>query len=112
MRRFSPKLRAYGSNLRYFGPKTLSFWTSVAAVLGALSPNKHVRFVSGYAGLVCGLGGAGMVYERVAERANCPREPVHVALNATGDEHASLWLHLLFGAVGLATIYKTLTPEA
>jgi len=102
------KIRDLGSSLRYFSPKTVSFWTSVISVFGIFVPNKHVRLVSGYAGLVCGLGGAGMVYERIAEREGCPREPVHVAMKATKDEHASVWLHLVFGGVGLMAVYKAL----
>lgn len=101
------KLRELGPKIKYFSPKTISFWTSVIAVTGFFSRSERVRLLAGYAGLICGLGGAGMVYERVAARADCPREPVHVARNATAEDHASLWLHLLFGAIGLATIYKT-----
>lgn len=112
MDRFSSKLRQFGPQLRYFSPKTISFWTSIAAVIGLFIPNRKAQAIAGYAGLVCGLGGAGMVYERVASRAECPREPVHVARHATTEEHASLWLHLLFGAVGLRIVYKALTPRS
>lgn len=97
--------------LRWFPIKTLSFWTSTLTILGLFSPSKKLRTVTGYAGLICGLGGAGVVYERIAEREGIAREPVQIGRNATPEDLYSLLLHLVFGAIGLAGIIKALGTQ-
>lgn len=89
-----------------FPPRSLSFWTSILTVTGLFIPNKKVRAIAGFAGMLCGLGGAGMVYERTAQRANIPREPVQIIRHANAAELKNMAAHLIFGIIGATELLK------